>query len=255
MVRFDFHDKVVLITGASRGIGKAVARLFAESGAQVIVHYHQHHDSAEKVLKGLPGSGHCLYRADISQPHEVRELTGFCFEKYGKIDVVVNNAGVYEEFDIMGMSYGDWQEAWSRTISVNLTGAANLSFLVAYEMKNKGGCKIINVSSRGAFRGEPDAPAYGASKAGLNAMGQSMAKAFAKHNIMVYTVAPGFVETDMAALAMIGEKGEEIKKQSPLNRIAKPQEIAQTIGYLASEGNDYLTGCIIDINGASYLRT
>jgi 3-oxoacyl-[acyl-carrier protein] reductase len=255
MVRFDFRDKVVLVTGASRGIGKATARLFAENGAQVIVHFHQHQDSAEKVLKGLPGSGHCLFQADISQPHEIRQLTDFCFEKFGKIDVLVNNAGVFEEFNIMEMSYGDWQEAWTRTISVNLTGVANLSFLVAREMKSKGGCKIINVSSRGAFRGEPDAPAYGASKAGLNALGQSMAKAFAKHNILVYTVAPGYVETDMAAQAMVGVKGEEIKEQSPLKRIAKPQEIAQAICFLASEGNDYLTGCIVDINGASYLRT
>jgi 3-oxoacyl-[acyl-carrier protein] reductase len=255
MIKFDFHNQKVLVTGASRGIGKATARLFAESGAQVIVHYLQHSDAAEKVLKSLPGKDHSMFSADLSQPEEVRKLADYCFGKYGKINVLVNNAGIFEEFNVMEMSYGDWQAAWNRTISVNLTGAANLSFLVAREMKGKGGCKIINVSSRGAFRGEPDAPAYGASKAGLNSLGQSMAKAFALHNIMVYSVAPGFVETDMAAQAMIGIKGEEIRQQSPLKRIARPLEIAQTICYLASEGNDYLTGCIVDINGASYLRT
>jgi len=127
--------------------------------------------------------------------------------------------------------------------------------LVAQTMKDRGGCRLVNVSSRGAFRGEPDAPAYGASKAGLNSLGQSMAKAFAKYNIYVFTIAPGFVDTDMAASAMVGERADEIKNQSPLLRISDPDEIAQTICFLASEGHDYMTGCIVDINGASYLRT
>ncbi|HRZ21480.1 MAG TPA: SDR family oxidoreductase, partial [Bacteroidales bacterium] len=103
--------------------------------------------------------------------------------------------------------------------------------------------------------GEPTAFAYGASKAGLNALGQSMAKALAPHNVFVYTVAPGWVDTDMAADGLIGARGEEIKAQSPLNRVAQPEEIARLVAFLASEGNDYMTGCIVDINGASYLRT
>jgi len=255
MIQFNFQNKIALVTGASRGIGKATARLFAESGAQVVVHYHQHADAAEKVLLSLPGNDHSMFRADLSQPEEVRKLTDFCFGKYGRLDVLVNNAGVFEEFSVMEMSYGDWQAAWNRTISTNLTGVANLSFLVAREMKGKGGCRIINISSRGAFRGEPDAPAYGASKAGLNALGQSMAKALAKYNILVFTVAPGFVDTDMASSAMVGARAGEIMQQSPLNRIARPREIAQTICFLAAEDNDYLTGCIVDINGASYLRS
>jgi 3-oxoacyl-[acyl-carrier protein] reductase len=255
MITFDFHDKIVLVTGASRGIGKATAGLFAKSGAHVIVHFLKHEDAAQKALNGFPGKNHSKFRADISRPDEVRKLADFCFEKYGRLDVLVNNAGVFEEFNIMEMSYGDWQAAWNHTISTNLTGAANLSFLVAREMKSKGGCRIINVSSRGAFRGEPDAPAYGASKAGLNALGQSMAKALARYNVYVFTVAPGYVDTDMATHAMVGEKANEIRNQSPMQRIARPQEVAQAICYLASEGTDYHTGCIVDINGASYLRT
>jgi NAD(P)-dependent dehydrogenase (short-subunit alcohol dehydrogenase family) len=122
-------------------------------------------------------------------------------------------------------------------------------------MKENGGGKIVNVSSRGAFRGEPDAPAYGASKAGLNALSQSMALALAPHNIFVYVVAPGFVETDRIAPLLSGPRGDAIRAQSPFGRVAYPEEVANTVLFLASEGTDYLTGCIVDINGASYLRT
>ena len=115
--------------------------------------------------------------------------------------------------------------------------------------------KIINISSRGAFRGEPNAPAYAASKAGLNAFSQSMAQALAPHNIFVYVVAPGFVDTDMAFDVLSSSEGESIRKQSPLGRIALPEEVANTVVFLASEGTDYLTGCILDVNGASYLRS
>ena len=254
-MQISFKGKTVLITGASRGIGKATAIMFAEAGANVIVHYNKNEHLAQRVLDSFPSGDHIKLQADISKPEQVKSLVENAINKFGRIDVLVNNAGVFEEFDIMSVSYDEWQQSWTKTIETNLTGAANLSFLIAKEMKNKGGCKIINVSSRGAFRGEPDAPAYGASKAGMNSFGQSFAKALAKYNIYVYTVAPGFVDTDMAAYVMEGERADEIKNQSPLKRIAQPEEIARTILYLASEGTEYLTGGIIDINGASYLRT
>ena len=122
-------------------------------------------------------------------------------------------------------------------------------------MIEKGGGKIINVTSRGAFRGEPDAPAYGASKAGQNALSQSLAKALAPHNIYVYAVAPGWVKTDMAKEALASLEGDAIRNQSPMGRVATPDEVAKAVVFLSSEGTDYLTGCIVDINGASYLRT
>ena len=250
-----FNNKIALITGASRGIGKAAAKMFAEAGATVIVHYHKNEKAAKKTLEFLGNGNHMKMQADISDPEQVDQLIKKCIQTYSKIDVLVNNAGVAEEFDIMGLSYDQWQETWYKILNTNLTGAANCSFLVAKAMKDNGGCKIINVSSRGAFRGEPDSPAYGASKAGMNAFGQSMAKALAKYNIFVYTVAPGFIDTDMAADIMVGERGEEIRNQSPLKRIGTPEEVARTILFLASEGTDYLTGCVVDINGASYLRT
>ena len=114
---------------------------------------------------------------------------------------------------------------------------------------------MINISSRGAFRGEPLSPAYGASKAGLNSMSQSLAKALGPHNIFVYVIAPGFVVTDMTTEFLEGPQGDVIRSQSPLNRAARPEEIADTALFLASGETEYLTGCIIDVNGASYLRS
>lgn len=254
-MKIDFENKVVLVTGGSRGIGKAAAVMFAEAGATIIVHYQKNEKAAKETLKLLGDGKHITSKADVSDPDEVEKLINDSIGSFGKIDVLVNNAGVAEEFDIMTLSYDQWQATWHKIMNTNLTGAANCSFLVSKAMKDKGGCKIINVSSRGAFRGEPNSPAYGASKAGMNAFGQSMAKALAKYNIFVYTVAPGFIDTDMAAEIMVGERGEEIRNQSPLKRIGTPEEVAKTILFFASEGTDYLSGCIVDINGASYLRT
>ena len=254
-MKIDFSGKTVLITGSSRGIGKAAAKMFAAAGARVIVHYRKNQELAQSVLKELEGTGHAMVAADISDPVAVKKMINEVLAKFNRIDILVNNAGIYEEVSLLTMNYEEWQQAWKKTIDTNLTGVSNLSFLAIKEMVKQGGGKIVNVSSRGAFRGEPTAFAYGASKAGLNAMGQSMAKSLAPQNVYVYTVAPGWVDTDMAADGLNSPDGEEIKAQSPLNRVAKPEEIAGTIVYLASEGTEFMTGCIVDVNGASYLRT
>ena len=252
-IRFD--NKIVLVTGSSRGIGRTAAFMFAKKGASVVLQYHRNGDMAKELLSEMPGDNHSVYSCDIGDPKAVEEFTQLVFDKYGRVDVLVNNAGIFEEHDIMELNYESWQSTWNRTLDVNLKGAANISFLIAKKMKDLGGCRIVNVSSRGAFRGEPGAPAYGASKAGMNAFGQSLSKAYAKYKIYVFTVAPGFVDTDMAAYAMIGKRADEIRRQSPLNRIAAPEEISRTILFLASEGSEFLTGCIVDQNGASYLRS
>jgi len=251
----DFWNKVVLVTGASRGIGRAVAKGFADAGAIVAVHYHNNRAAAEETLAALAGDSHRLFSANQGNPDEVRTLVSEVLSTFGRIDILVNNAAVYVEHKLDSASSDDWLMAWSKTIAVNLLGPANVTYWVARHMISQGGGQIVNVSSRGAFRGEPDAPAYGASKAGLNAMSQSLAKALAPHNIYVYVVAPGWVETDMAAESMSGPAGDQVRAQSPLNRIATPDEVARTILFLASEGTEFLTGCIVDINGASYLRS
>lgn len=247
--------KVVLISGSSRGIGRAAARLFAAAGNRVAVHYRQDADAAAETLASLDGEGHCTVAADVSDPQAVAALVDEVTERMGALDVVVNNAGVGEHHIVEEIGYPEWQAAWQRILATNLLGPANLSFCAAkFMMQNRGG-RIVNVSSRGAFRGEPKQPAYGASKAGLNAMGQSLAQALAPHGVFVYTVAPGFVETDLAAARLAGPDGDDIRSQSPLNRVAQPEEVARTILFLGTEAPDFLTGCIVDVNGASYLRS
>ena len=173
----------------------------------------------------------------------------------GRIDILVNNAGIYEETRWWELDYEKWQEHWQKTINTNITGMANLSFLVAKQMIAQGGGKIINVSSRGAFRGEPQALPYGASKAAMNSFGQSMAWALADKNVQVYTLAPGWVDTDMTHEILQSERGKAVAAQSPMNRVATPDEMAHAVILLATPGNEYMTGCILDMNGASYLRT
>lgn len=251
-IRFD--NKYVLVTGASRGIGAAIAKHFSESGAIVIAHYHKNKDKAESLIKSLDGSGHFAVQADIANPASVKTMLEELIKKTRKIDIVINNAGIYEEIDFDNMNYDDWVNSFNRIINTNLNGVANLSFLASKHMVENGGGIIINITSRGAFRGEPTSPAYGASKAGLNSFGQSLAKALAPKNVLVYSIAPGWVDTDMATEGMAGHNAQEIKDQSPFRRIARPQEIAQAVLLLAS-GNEFMTGCILDVNGASYLRT
>ncbi len=248
-------DRVILVTGASRGIGAETARQFAREGAVVAVHYHTNRESAQQVLGSLSGKGHFTARADLSKPDGPGDLCGQVLERTGRIDVLVNNAAVWEAHPVDKVSFQDWRGSWERIIGAGLLGPAHLTFHVSRAMIEQGGGRIINISSRGAFRGEPDAPAYGAAKAGLNAMSQSLAQALAPYDIMIYTIAPGFVEPDMAAVVLDGPQGPAIRAQSPLNRVGRPDEIARLAVFLAGPGTDYMTGCIIDVNGASYLRT
>lgn len=250
-----FAGKVVLITGAAQGIGRVIAQQFAGRGAQVAVHYHNKREQAVKTLASLSGTSHSIHQADITDPAQVSRLVESVVAEHGRLDVLVNNAAIFEAHPIAEVSFEDWQSAWQRTMSANLIGAANVTYCAAQQMIRQGSGRIVNVSSRGAFRGEPEAPAYGASKAALNSMSQSLAQALAPHNIFVSVVAPGFVETERVAYRLEGPEGEGIRNQSPLKRVAKPEEVASAVLFLASEGTDFLTGTIVDVNGASYLRS
>ena len=248
-------SRAVLVTGASRGIGSAVARAFAEHGERVAVHYGRSRAAADRVLAGLTGEGHLLVQADLTDPGEVRRAVDEAAAGLGGLDVLVNNAGVFVAHPPMTSSYEQWQAAWTTTLATNLTGAANATFCAVPHLVARGGGAVVNVSSRGAFRGEPDNPAYGASKAGMNAFGQSMAVALAPQGISVGTVAPGFVQTEMAREVLDGPRGEEVRAQSPLGRVARPEEVAAAVLWLASPAARFSTGTIIDVNGASYLRS
>jgi NAD(P)-dependent dehydrogenase (short-subunit alcohol dehydrogenase family) len=224
--------------------------------ANVIITYKSNLSEAEQTIKSLNASGnHSFVQLDITQPAAIEAMFTNVMEKYDRLDVLVNNAGVFIEHKISEVSYEHWQQAWTETLSTNLTGVSNLCYFAAKQMRAQQYGKIVNISSRGAFRGEPDHPAYGASKAGLNAMSQSLAVALAPHNITVGIIAPGFVETDMAAAYLSSEQGEQVKKQSPLNRVATPEEVANLVAVFASNGLEFMTGGIVDLNGASYLRS
>ncbi len=250
-------SRKILVTGSSRGIGRAVAQAFAVAGDIVAVHHRDSPDLAAAVLAGLPGDGHVVVQADIADPAAVRSMVDAAAEQLGGLDVLVNNAASYGRVGhhVAEISYEAWQQAWQDTIGLNLIGAANVTWCAVQHMIAAGGGTIVNVSSRGAFRGEPGQPAYGASKAGLNALGQSLALALAPHNIAVTAVAPGFVETDMAAAHLQGASGAAIRAQSPFGRVAQPEEIAAAVVYLASPEAAWASGAILDLNGASYLRT
>jgi NAD(P)-dependent dehydrogenase (short-subunit alcohol dehydrogenase family) len=241
----------VLVTGASGGIGAAIVRALAARRASVVMHYQSDRASAETTRRALEGSGHALVQADLSDPAAVERL---CREAEAQhpLDALVNNAGIFPEHAPLATDYAAWTAAWQRTLAINLTGAAHLSYCAARAMAKRSGGRIVSVSSRGAFRGEPTAPAYAASKAGLNAFSQSMAKALAPRGISVFVVAPGWVSTARVAAAT---RDKAVIADQPLGRVATPEEVAQVVTFCVLDAPPAMTGAILDVNGASYLRT
>jgi 3-oxoacyl-[acyl-carrier protein] reductase len=248
------QGRAVLVTGASRGIGAAVARAFASAGDRVAVHYGSSAERATEVTASLSGEGHVVVGADLTDPDAVRRMVDTAADGLGGLDVLVNNAGVFERNALTETTYEQWQAGWQKTLAVNLVGAANVTWCAVQHMVRGGGGKVVNVASRGAFRGEPTHPAYGASKAGIIAFGQSLARALAGYGIAVTAVAPGFVETDMAAEELSGEQGARRRAESPFGRVATPEDVAAAVLFLASAQAEMTSGSVLDVNGASYLR-
>jgi len=254
---------VALVTGASRGIGAVIATQLAERGVRIALHYRDNREAAEAALARLPGTGHAIFSADLAEPAATTHLWRQVINRFAVVDILINNAGVYVTHPPLSTDYESWQSAWQLTIGANLIGPANLSFLAAQSMASRaapvdaefGRGRIVNISSRGAFRGEPDCPAYGASKAGLNALSQSLAKALGSRAIYVYCLAPGWVGTEMAASHLTGPNGPDILAQHPLGRVNRTDEIANATVYCALDAPPAMTGSVIDVNGASYLRT
>lgn len=245
------RPRTVLVSGAARGIGRAVATAFARNGDRVIVHWGSRREEAEHTLSLLPGEGHLLLRADLADPDGAESLVSRALEHTRSVDVLVNNAAVNLPQPLTDTPYAEWRRVWRHTMDVNVFGAADLSFLVARNMVEHGvRGRIVNVGSRGAYRGEPDHPAYGASKAALHSLGQSLAVALAPHGIGVASVAPGFVETERVTHRLT----DTVRSDSPFGRVAAPEEVAAAVLYLASPEAVWSSGTVLDVNGASHLR-
>ncbi|HET6633412.1 MAG TPA: SDR family oxidoreductase [Streptomyces sp.] len=254
--KFPATGRRVLVTGASRGLGRALARAFAEHGDRVAVHHGTRRADAEQTLADLPGEGHVLLGADLSDAAAAARLVREADQALGGLDVLVNNAAVNTPHPPATTSFDDWVAAWEQHTAVNLLGTAHLSHQAAHRMIEQGtGGRIVHVGSRGAFRGEPDHPAYGATKAAVHALGQSLAVALAPHGIAVASVAPGFIDTERVAGRLQGASGEALRAQSPYGRVATPEEIAAAVRWLASPEAEWASGTVLDLNGASYLRT
>jgi 3-oxoacyl-[acyl-carrier protein] reductase len=242
----------VLVTGASRGIGRAIAISLAQRGARVALHYGADQSAVEETRRAMAGDGHVTLRADLTDISALEPLWQAATRALGKVDALINNAGIFPNHPPLTTNFEEWKAAWQRTMGLNLLGPAHLSYLAAHSMAGQGGGRIVNISSRGAFRGEPNAPAYGASKAGLNAFSQSMAKALAASNVYVFVVAPGWVATERVAETI---KNPAVLADHPLGRVATPEEVAQVAIFCALDAPASMTGSIIDVNGASYLRS
>ncbi|MEU9114383.1 SDR family oxidoreductase [Streptomyces sp. NPDC048483] len=244
-------SRAVLVTGASRGIGRAVAERFAADGDRVALHYASRREAAEEAFAGLAGSGHVLVQGDVRTPDGAAAIAAAAVDALGGIDVLVNNAAANVAHPLDRTSFEEWQAAWRQITDVNLLGAAHMSYCAARNMiEREVAGRIVNIGSRGAFRGEPDHPAYGASKAALHAMGQSLAVHLAPYGIAVASVAPGFVGTERVADRIT----EDVRQQSPFGRVATPQDVAAAVHYLASPDAVWSSGAVLDVNGASHLR-
>lgn len=225
---------------------------FAAQGDRVAINHRDSAARAEDLRAEMAGDGHVVVQGDVADPDAVRTMVGEVAAAFGRIDVLVNNAGVYAPHPIMDVTYDEWQAQWRTTIETNLIGAANVTWCAVRHMRSGG--RIVNVSSRGAYRGEPDHPAYGAGKAALNALGQSLSISLGPLGIAVATIAPGFVDTDMASPYLSSPSHADIRAQSPFARVAAPEEVAAAIVWLASPAAEWASGAVLDFNGATYFR-
>ncbi|RDI68394.1 SDR family NAD(P)-dependent oxidoreductase [Nocardia pseudobrasiliensis] len=245
------RERAILVTGSSGGIGRAVATAFAENGDRVAIHYRGNRDAAEQLSKELPGDGHLLVQADVTDPDAVQAMVDQVVDAFGGIDVLVNNAGHATPHPILETDYEQWRTAWRTIIDLNLVATANVTWCAVRHMDT--GARIVNMSSVGAFSGtEP--PAYGASKGALNSLTYILARDLGRRGIGVTGVAPGWVETELAAPVLDSPQGDVLRAQSPFGRVGRPDEVAAAVLYLASPQAEWASGAVLDLNGAFLFR-
>lgn len=249
---FDLKGKTILLTGASRGIGAAAAKICAGAGARVIAHASAPGKPADEAAADAGiSAGDFLYE-DLAKPHGGFLLVAKALERAPRIDAVVNNAGMYRTSPLKG-DERHWDEGWEETLAVNLRAPADICRAAIAHFRTKGGGKIVNVASRAGHRGDGmEYAAYAAAKGGLIALTKTYARALAAENIICTALAPGWVETRMAPEDVAARK--KAVAEIPLGRVAQPEEVGAFIAFLCSDACPSATGSTFDINGASYVR-
>ena len=250
----DLTGKVILVTGGSQGIGAATVKTLHQAGASIILHYGQSQEKAEAILQELGTESCIIIQADLSQKNAAIELWQKAIDWMGKIDVIVNNAGIFPLASLED-DLETWSQNWQETLQVNLIAVADLCREAIHHFKQQQGGIIINIASRAAFRGDqPNMMHYAASKGGVISLTRSIARGFALDNILAYAIAPGFVQTERID-ALIQTDGEaQLTQDIPMGKMASPQDVANVVAFLASGLAPHATGTTIDINGASYVR-
>lgn len=246
----ELTDKAALVSGASRGIGRATAELLGSLGARVTVHYRNRGDAASDVVETIrEGGGEAISAAaDVRDVAAVREVIEATVDRWGGVDLLVCNAGIWKEAAVHEMS----EEEWDETVDVNLKGVYTFTRHAAPGMISRGGGAIVNVSSTAGQRGEPRHAHYAASKGAIISWTKSLAVELAPRGVRVNCVAPGWVRTDMAAEALERE-GESITDGIPLERPGRPEEIAWAVAFLVSDRASYITGEVLNVNGGNVL--
>ena len=250
----DIGTQRILLTGASRGIGLAIARHMLKNGARLVLHYHSTEETVASLRQEFGRDKVAIVQADLEKPKETARMFGKASVCFGGLDTVVVNAGIFEACDI-DTDWENWFTSWQRTIRVNLDSAGILSKLSLEHFRKQNHGRLIYIGSRAAFRGETqEYLAYAASKGGLTSLAKSIARSFGQYNVKSFVIAPGFTRTDMAmdAISKIGE--EQVLKNIALNELTRPEDIAPLVSFIASGQMDHATGTTIDLNAGSHIR-
>jgi NAD(P)-dependent dehydrogenase (short-subunit alcohol dehydrogenase family) len=243
---------VVLLTGGSRGIGAAAVRALHRDGADVTFTYERSAEAARALADELGERAHAV-QCNLEAYDRLPALVAECVDRHGRIDVLINNAAIFEENPFFAGDYASWQRGWQRTFAVNLFGTVNLAYLVLQHMRQQRSGKVLNVVSRAAHRGELSVADYGASKAALVNFTKSIARSCGPFGIKAIAIAPGFIETDMAG-PDLETRRRELEAEVPLGYIGSAEDVGEIIAFFASSRGDYANGATIDVNGGSYVR-